>query len=75
MDYVQALEALTLTLSDMRQRIISLEAKVEHLDGDTPSHDDLVERIEALECHEWNDSWDDNVRDAVGCMTFSVTVD
>jgi hypothetical protein len=75
MDYVEALLILTTTIADMRQRIIALEAKVDNLDGDTPSHEDLVERIEALENYEWNDSWDDNVRDAVGCMTFSVTVD
>jgi hypothetical protein len=75
MDYVEALLVLTTTIADMRQRIIALEAKVDNLDGDTPSHEDLVERIEALENYEWNDSWDDNVRDAVGCMTFSVTID
>jgi hypothetical protein len=75
MDYVEALLVLTTTIADMRQRIIALEAKVDNLDGDTPSHEDLVERIEALESYDWQDGWDDNVRDAVSCMSFSVTVD
>jgi hypothetical protein len=61
MDYVEALLTLTATMADMRKRIIALEAKVEHLDGDTPSVEALVERIEELENRDWNDSWEDNV--------------
>jgi len=61
MDYVEALLTLTATMADMRKRLIELEAKVEHLDGDTPSVEALVERIEELENRDWNDSWEDNV--------------
>jgi hypothetical protein len=61
MDYVEGLLILSTTIAEMRQRILNLEAKVNHLDGDTPSVEALVERIEELENREWNDSWEDNV--------------
>jgi gamma-glutamyl phosphate reductase len=61
MDYVEGLLILSTTIAEMRQRILNLEAKVNHLDGDTPSVEALVERIEELENRDWNDSWEDNV--------------
>ena len=61
MDYVEGLLILSTTIAEMRQRILNLEAKVNHLDGDTPSVEALVERIEELENRDWNDSWGDNV--------------
>jgi len=61
MDYVEALMAVAESLSDIRRRLIALEASVASLDGDTPSVEALVERIEDLENKDWNDGWEDNV--------------
>ena len=49
MDYVEALMAVAESLGDIRRRLIALEAQVEAYDGDTPSVEALVERIENLE--------------------------
>lgn len=92
MEYIEAFNVLITTMADMRQRILSLEAKVNHLDGDTPSVEALVKRIENLENYDWqvswewevnslieaaieNIDWEDNVRDALGNISFSITVD
>jgi hypothetical protein len=61
MDYVEALTAVAESLSDIRRRIIALEASFASLDGDTPSIEALVERIENLECYDWQDSWESEV--------------
>jgi len=58
MDYVEALMAVAESLSDIRRRLIALETSVASLDGDTPSVEALVERIENLECYDWNSSWE-----------------
>jgi len=92
MDYVEALMAVAESLSDIRRRLIALETSFTSLDGDTPSIEALVERIENLECYDWQDSWEsevdslieaaienidweEKVRDALGDISFSVTVD
>jgi len=61
MDYVEALMAVAESLSDIRRRLIALETSVASLDGDTPSVEALVERIENLECYDWNSSWESEV--------------
>lgn len=87
MDYVDAFMAIAESLSDIRRRLISLEAA-----ATAENMLSLVERIEELENHDWNSSWesevdslieaaienidfDDKVRDAFGNMSFSVVVD
>jgi len=61
MDYVEALMAVAESLSDIRRRLIALETSVASLDGDTPSVEALVERIENLECYDWQASWESEV--------------
>ena len=58
MDYVEALMAVAESLSDIRRRLIALEAQVASYDGDTPSVEALVERIENLEDYDWQTSWE-----------------
>ena len=65
MDYVEALMAVAESLSDIRRRLIALEASFASLDGDTPSVEALVERIEDLENHDWNSSWDSEVESQI----------
>ena len=65
MDYVEALMAVAESLSDIRRRLIALEAQVKAYDGDTPSVEALVERIEDLENKDWNDSWESYVSSIV----------
>jgi hypothetical protein len=61
MDYVEALMAVAESLSDIRRRLIALEAQVASYDGDTPSVEALVERIESLEDYDWQTSWESEV--------------
>lgn len=61
MDYVEALMAVAESLSDIRRRLIALEAQVKAYDGDTPSVEALVERIENLEDYDWQTSWESEV--------------
>ena len=79
MDYVEALMAVAESLSDIRRRLIALEAQVAAYDGDTPSVEALVERIEDLENKDWNDSWESDVfsivKEALNDVSFTVTVD
>ena len=87
MDYVDAFMAIAESLSDIRRRLISLEAA-----ATAENMLSLVERIEELENHDWQDSWEsevdslieaaienidweDKVRDALGDISFSVVVD
>jgi len=65
MDYVEALMAVAESLSDIRRRIIALETSVASLDGDTPSVEALVERIENLECYDWQASWESDVESLI----------
>ena len=65
MDYVEALMAVAESLSDIRRRIIALETSVAALDGDTPSVEALVERIENLECYDWQASWESDVESLI----------
>ena len=79
MDYVEALMAVAESLGDIRRRLIALEAQVEAYDGDTPSVEALVERIEDLENKDWNDNWESDVssivKEALNDISFTVTVD
>jgi len=61
MDYVEALMAVAESLGDIRRRLIALEASVATMDGDTPSIEALVERIESLEDYEWQNAWESEV--------------
>ena len=61
MDYVEALMAVAESLGDIRRRLIALEAQVKAYDGDTPSVEALVERIENLEDYDWQTSWESEV--------------
>jgi hypothetical protein len=84
MDYVEALTAIAESLGDIRRRLIALEVKVEALDGDTPSVEALVERIENLECYDWQSSLidaaiktmdiEDKVEDALRSMSISLSI-
>jgi len=65
MDYVEALMAVAESLSDIRRRLIALETSVASLDGDTPSVEALVERIENLECYDWQASWESDVESLI----------
>lgn len=65
MDYVEALTTVAESLGDIRRRLIALEAQVKAYDGDTPSVEALVERIEDLENKDWNDSWESDVSSIV----------
>ena len=58
MDYVESLMAVAESLSDIRRRLIALEAQIASFDGDTPSVEALVERIENLEDYDWQTSWE-----------------
>ena len=79
MDYVEALMAVAESLGDIRRRLIALEAQIATYDGDTPSVEALVERIEDLENKDWNDNWESDVssivKEALNDISFTVTVD
>jgi hypothetical protein len=75
MDYVEALTAIAESLGDIRRRLIALEVKVEHLDGDTPSQEDLIERIESLEEYDWQSSWEPEVESLIDAAIESIDLE
>jgi hypothetical protein len=68
MDYFDAFMAIAENLSDIRRRLIALEAaSCNNADAAVTAENmlSLVERIEELENHDWNSSWESEVESLI----------
>jgi len=79
MDLTETLTALADILTDMHNRIVSLELKLESLEDQSGSgewNSDWESEVNSLIEAALNDiDYEDHVRDAFGNMSFSVVVD
>lgn len=73
-DYVQAFEILTMTIADMRKRIIELEAKADVTISDL---DDKIREIatEVTEAAIEDIDWESKVYNEVSNMSWSISLD
>ena len=73
-DYVQAFEILTMTIADMRKRIIELEAKTDVTISDL---DDKIREIatEVTEAAIEDIDWESKVYNEVSNMSWSISLD
>lgn len=83
-DYVQAFEILTMTIADMRKRIIALEATSSDLEAKSDywpmTTSDLENKIreiatEVAEAIVEDIDWQSKVYDEVSGMSWSITLD